>query len=307
MAEGMAAVTTVAQLSRQVVVGGWRLMRRWPVIPAVILVGIAMMAILATWIAPQGPYDQDLNARNAPPVWQAGTWYEEHPKVQRRYFLGADYVGRDLLSRIMYGARISLQVSGIAALAGMTIGSGLGLIAGYFGGLIDEFIMRLVDAWLSLPFILVAMVVAIVLGQSVAIMMGILALMAWSSFTRNVRAEVLSLKTRDYVSLAKISGASTPRILIAHILPGVVNTMVVILALRLGGLIMGEATLSFLGAGIPSPTPAWGLMVSEGKDYVDTAYWTSLFPGIFIFLLVMSWNFLGDWFRDYMDPRLRQL
>lgn len=307
MAEGMAAVTTVAQLSRQVIVGGWRLMRRWPVVPAVILVGISMMAILATWIAPQGPYDQDLSARNAPPAWQAGTWYEEHPKVQQRYFLGADHVGRDILSRIMHGARISLQVSGIAALAGMTIGSGLGLIAGYFGGLIDEFIMRLVDAWLSLPFILVAMVVAIVIGQSVAIMMGILALMAWSSFTRNVRAEVLSLKTRDYVSLAKISGASTPRILISHILPGVVNTMVVILALRLGGLIMGEATLSYLGAGIPSPIPSWGLMVSEGRDYVDTAYWTALFPGIFIFLLVMSWNFLGDWFRDYMDPRLRQL
>lgn len=307
MAEGMAAVTTVAQLSRQVIVGGWRLMRRWPVVPAVILVGISMMAILATWIAPQGPYDQDLSARNAPPAWQAGTWYEEHPKVQQRYLLGADHVGRDILSRIMHGARISLQVSGIAALAGMTIGSGLGLIAGYFGGLIDEFIMRLVDAWLSLPFILVAMVVAIVIGQSVAIMMGILALMAWSSFTRNVRAEVLSLKTRDYVSLAKISGASTPRILISHILPGVVNTMVVILALRLGGLIMGEATLSYLGAGIPSPIPSWGLMVSEGRDYVDTAYWTALFPGIFIFLLVMSWNFLGDWFRDYMDPRLRQL
>jgi peptide/nickel transport system permease protein len=301
------AVTTAAQRSREVIVSGWRLMRRWPVVPAAILVGISMMAILATWVAPQGPYDQDLRARNAPPTWQAGSWYEEHPQVQQRYFLGADYVGRDVLSRIMHGARISLMISGIAAIAGMTIGSGLGLIAGYFGGLIDEVITRLVDIWLALPFILVAMVVAMVVGQSVAIMMGILAMMAWSGFVRNVRAEALSLKTRDYVALAKVSGASTLRILVSHMLPGVLNTMVVILALRLGSLIMGEATLSFLGAGIPSPTPSWGLMVSEGRAYVRTAYWTALFPGIFIFLLVMSWNFLGDWLRDYMDPRLRQL
>jgi len=285
----------------------WLFTRRWPVVPAIVLLGLSMCAILASWLAPEGYNSQDLYARNAPPTWQSGTWYDDHPKVEGRYFLGADYVGRSVLSRIIHGARITLMVSAVAAVSGMTIGSTLGLAAGYFGGLIDEFAMRLVDVWLSLPFILIAMVVAIILGQSVEIMMGILALIAWSSFVRNVRAEVLSLKTRDYVALAKVAGAPTPRILIRHILPGVINTMVVILTLRLGGLIMGEATLSFLGAGIPSPIPSWGNMVAEGRDYIGTAYWTALFPGIFVVLLVVSFNFIGDWFRDRMDPRLRQL
>lgn len=282
-------------------------MRRWPVIPVIILGILGVCAAFAPWVAPQSPYEQDLYARNAPPIWASGTWYDDHPRVEGRYLLGADYVGRDVLSRIIHGARISLMISAVAAVTGMTVGSTLGLMAGYFGGLIDEFAMRLVDAWLSLPFILIALVIAIVIGTSVTIMMGILALIAWSSFVRNIRAEVLSLKNRDYVALAKVAGASTGRIIFFHILPGVVNTIVVITTLRLGGLIMGEATLSFLGAGIPSPTPAWGLMVAEGRDYVSTAYWTALFPGLFIFLLVMSFNFVGDWFRDRMDPKLRQL
>ena len=305
----MAEATLVTRrwVGIQAIARGWREMRRWPVVPATILVGLGTCAAFAPWIAPQSPYDQELYARNAPPVWQSGTWYDDHPRVEGRYFLGADYVGRDVLSRIIHGARISLMVSAVAAVTGMSIGSILGLLAGYFGGLIDEFAMRLVDAWLSLPFILIALVIAIVLGTSITIMMGILALIAWSSFVRNIRAEVLSLKGRDYVALAKIAGASTPRIIFRHILPGVINTIVVITTLRLGGLIMGEATLSFLGAGIPSPTPAWGLMVAEGRDYVSTAYWTALFPGVFIFLLVMSFNFIGDWFRDRFDPRLRQL
>jgi len=307
MAEATEITKTMTGRSIQGLLGAWRWTREWPIVPAVIIIGLSVCAIFATWIAPYGPYTQDLYARNAPPTWQAGDWYAENPRVEGRYFFGADYVGRDVYSRIMHGSRITLMVSGIAAFLGMTVGSVLGMVAGYFGGLLDELIMRLVDAWLALPFILIAMVIAIVIGQSVTIMMGILALIAWSSFVRNVRAEVLSLKTRDYVSLAKVAGASTPRILVSHILPGVLNTMVVILTLRLGGLIMGEATLSFLGAGIPSPTPSWGVMISEGRDYISTAYWTALFPGLFILLLVMSFNFIGDWFRDRMDPRLRQL
>ncbi|MDP3063562.1 MAG: ABC transporter permease [Chloroflexota bacterium] len=285
----------------------WREMRRWPVLPAIVLVGLATLAIFARQIAPYGPLDQNVYARNAPPSWASGAWYAEHPKVDGRYFLGADYVGRDVLSRIIYGARISLMISAIAAGAGMTIGSTVGMVAGYFGGWVDEIVMRLVDAWSCMPFILLALVVAIVLGTSVKTMMIILALVAWESFVRNVRAEVLSLKTRDYVALAKVAGASHSQIIVRHILPGVTNTIVIITTLRLGGLIMGEATLSFLGAGIPSPTPAWGLMVSEGRNYVDTAYWTAMFPGLFILMLVMSFNFIGDWLRDRMDPRLRQL
>ncbi|MDP3062619.1 MAG: ABC transporter permease [Chloroflexota bacterium] len=284
---------------------GWRFNVRWPLLPAAILVGLVLVAILAPWIAPYSPFQIDLAAKNAPPFWYT-SWYSENPDISRR-ILGADYVGRDLLSRIMHGARISLTVSAIAILAGMLVGSTLGLIAGYFGGLVDEVITRFVDIWLSLPFILIAMVAAIVFGATTKVVMGVLALLAWSVFVRNVRAEVLSLKTRDYVALARVAGASTSRIILRHILPGVINTIVVIATLRVGQLIIAEATLSYLGAGIPSPTPAWGLMVSEGRDYLSTAWWTSLFPGAAIFVLVMAMNFIGDWFRDRMDPRLRQL
>jgi peptide/nickel transport system permease protein len=153
----------------------------------------------------------------------------------------------------------------------------------------------------------VALVIVIVFGNSVGTMMGVLALVAWSPFVRNIRAEVLSLKTRDYVSLAKVAGASTPRLIIKHILPGVLNTIIVIATLRVGQLILTEATLSFLGAGIPKPTPAWGLMVAEGREYLRSAWWISFFPGVAIFLVVMSLNFLGDWMRDRFDPTLRQI
>jgi peptide/nickel transport system permease protein len=168
--------------------------------------------------------------------------------------------------------------------------------------------MRLEDVWLSLPFLLIALVAAVVIGKSFGVVMGLLALLAWSAFVRNVRAEVLSLKTRDYVALARVAGAPTTRIIIRHILPGVVNTIIVIATLRVGQLILAEASLSFLGAGIPAPTPAWGLMVAEGRDYLGTGqWWISFFPGMAIFLVVMSLNFLGDWMRDRLDPRLRQL
>ena len=308
MAEATTTTTVIQGKSLiERALGFWRELRRWPILPAVILIGLSVIAAFATWLAPSGPYDQDLYARNAPPTWASGTWYDDHPKVPGRYFFGADYVGRDVLSRIMHGARVSMMISGIAILVGMTIGATIGLVAGFYGGWIDEVAMRLVDVWLSMPFILVAMVVTLVLGSKLTVIMGVLALMAWAVFVRNTRAEVLSLKTRDYVSLARVAGASNGRIIIKHIIPGVINTIVVLATLRVGQLIMAEATLSFLGAGIPSPIPAWGLMVSEGRDYIASAYWTALFPGIFIFLLVMSLNFIGDWFRDKIDPRLTQL
>jgi peptide/nickel transport system permease protein len=189
----------------------------------------------------------------------------------------------------------------------MIMGSTMGLVAGYFGGLVEEVIMRLVDVWLSIPFILVAMVVVIVLGQSFPILVGLLAMLAWVPFVRNVRAEVLSLKTRDYVALARVAGASTIRIIIRHILPGVVNTIMVIATLRVGQLIMTESILSFLGAGIPPPTPSWGVNVNDGRHYINDAWWISFFPGVAILLVVMAFNFLGDWMRDRFDPRLRQL
>ena len=278
---------------------GWQFLRRWPVLPVFVLTILVFSAIFAPLIAPHDPRVQSLGDRNGPPFWAEGG--------STKYLLGNDHVGRDVLTRIIFGARISLMVVGVALGSGLLAGSVLGLLAGWYGGCVDEIIARIVDIWLALPFLLVALVVVIVLGQSLAVLMGVLALTAWSLFVRNVRAEVLSLRERDYVALARVAGASTPRILVVHIFPGVVNTIVVIATLAVGGIILTEATLSFLGAGIPAPTPAWGLMVADGRDYLRTAWWVSFFPGLAIFFTVMSLNFLGDWLRDRLDPRLRQI
>ncbi|MCH8060909.1 MAG: ABC transporter permease [Chloroflexi bacterium] len=274
--------------------------RRWPVLPIIVLVVLVVTGLFAPLIAPNDPLDQDLTLRNNPPFWDA-----EEGTTSR--LLGADHVGRDVLSRVIYGARISLMVVSVSLSTGLLIGTTLGLIAGYAGGIVDEIIMRLVDVWLALPFILIALVAVVVLGASLGLVIALLALFTWASFVRFVRAEVLSLKERDYVALAKVSGASTTRIILRHILPGVMNTIIVITTLRVGQLILTEATLSFIGAGIPAPTPAWGVIVAEGRSYVTIAWWSSLLPGLAIFMVVMSLNFLGDWMRDRLDPRLRQL
>ena len=278
----------------------WEIFRRWPVLPLIVLALLVVTGLFAPWIAPNDPLAQDLTLRNNPPFWDA-----EEGTTSR--LLGADHVGRDVLSRVIYGARISLMVVSVSLSTGLFIGTTLGLIAGYAGGLLDEIIMRLVDVWLALPFILIALVAVVVLGASLGLVIALLALFTWASFVRYVRAEVLSLKERDYVALAKVSGASTTRIILRHILPGVMNTIIVITTLRVGQLILTEATLSFIGAGIPSPTPAWGVIVAEGRSYVTVAWWSSLLPGLAIFMVVMSLNFLGDWMRDRLDPRLRQI
>ena len=239
-----------------------------------------------------------VRSRNTPPVWmEGGTW---------NYPLGADTVGRGILSRLFHGARISLLVMAVALVTGTIVGTALGLIAGYIGGLLDEFIMRLVDIFFGIPFVLLAMVVGVVLGANLTPMVVMLALVTWSAFVRNIRAEVLSIRERDYVSLARVAGASTLRILLKHVLPGVINTVVVIATLRSGQLILTEAFLSFVGAGIPPPTPTWGGMIADGRNYLRDAWWISFFPWLFIFLIVLALNFIGDWLRDKLDPRLRQ-
>ena len=278
----------------------WEIFRRWPILPLIVLAMLIITGLFAPWIAPNDPLAQDLTLRNNPPFWDA-----EEGTTSR--LLGADHVGRDVLSRVIHGARISLMVVSVSLSTGLFIGTTLGLIAGYAGGLLDEIIMRLVDVWLALPFILIALVAVVVFGASLGLVIVLLALFTWPSFVRYVRAEVLSLKERDYVALAKVSGASTTRIILRHILPGVMNTIIVITTLRVGQLILTEATLSFIGAGIPSPTPAWGVIVAEGRSYVTIAWWSSLLPGLAIFMVVMSLNFLGDWMRDRLDPRLRQI
>ena len=293
--------------ARNVVGKAWYALRRWPILPLIVLAILVITGVFAPQIAPQDPYKQHLALRNAPPFWYTEYWAEQDEFQASQRLLGADHVGRDVLSRIIHGARVSLQVLAVSLTTGVLIGTSLGLVAGYVGGLPDELIMRAVDVWLSLPFVLIALVAVIVLGASLWLVMGLLAMFTWASFVRYVRAEVLSLKERDYVALAKVAGASTSRVILRHVLPGVLNTVIVITTLRVGQLILTEATLSFIGAGIPSPTPAWGLIVSEGRSYVTTAWWSTFFPGLAIFLVVMSLNFLGDWMRDRFDPRLRQL
>ena len=277
--------------------------RRWPILPGIVLAAMVISAIFAPWIAPQEPNIQALRDRNAPPIWLE----DGERELTQSYLLGADQVGRDVLSRIIYGARISLAVAGVALVSGLVVGVTLGLVAAWYGGFIDEIIARAVDIWHALPFLLVAIVVVTLFGGSLTVLMGVLAMVSWAGFVRNVRADVLTLREREYVLMARVCGASPARVIVRHILPGVIPTIMVIATLAVGGLILTEATLSFLGAGIPAPTPSWGLMVSEGREYLTTAWWSSFFPGLAIFLVVMSLNFMGDWIRDYTDPRLRQL
>ena len=278
--------------------GAIRFMREWPVIPAAILVIFAVFAIFAPLLSPHDPTHGQLNERATPPAWLEGG--------STRFLLGADALGRDVFSRIVYGTRVSLAVAGIVLVGGAIGGTALGMISGWFGGQVDEFLMRVVDFMMATPFILVALVLVIVFGPSVELIIILLIVFSWDSFSRQIRGETLQLKTRDYIAAAQISGASTYRILFKHLLPGVVNTVLVIMSLRVGNLIITESILSYLGVGIPPPTPAWGLMVAEGRDYLNTAWWISLFPGLAILLTVLAFNFLGDWMRDRFDPRLRQ-
>ena len=273
--------------------------RKWPVFSSLILALFGFMAIFAPLISPHDAGVSILSERNLPPFW--------YPEGTLTYPLGKDPIGRDVLSRLIMGARTSLMVVAVSIVFGTVLGTGLGLVAGYFGGIVDEVLMRLVDIWYGIPFVMVALIVAIVLGPGLSTMMGLLAAASFAGFVRQIRAEVLSIKERDYVALAVVAGASTPRILIVHVLPGVINTVVVIATLSTGGLILAEAFLSFLGAGIPPPTPTWGGMVADGREYLRTAWWITVAPGIAILLIVLALNFLGDWLRDRLDPRLRQV
>ncbi|MFW6194950.1 MAG: ABC transporter permease [Chloroflexota bacterium] len=273
-------------------------MRRYPVIPVGIIILLVFMAIFAPLIAPQDPLRSDLEKVKAPPFWaEEGDW---------SYPLGGDFIGRDVLSRVIHGSRISLLVAGIVLATGGVAGTALGIMAGYAGGFWDELIMRLVDFTFAIPFLLIALVAAVVFGSSLTLVLILLSLFSWPPFARQTRGLTLQLKETDYVASAKIAGASVARIAYRHILPGVINIVVVVATIRVGQLILVESVLSFLGVGIPAPQPAWGSMVSEGREFLTTAWWIAIMPGFAIFLTVFAFNFLGDWLRDYFDPRLRQ-
>ena len=303
-------------------------LRRWPIFPIFIIATLVFSAVFAPFVAPHDPIKQDLRAKTDAPFWyqECGTKTspinnQEVPEVpwldkckqtgENFYILGADPLGRGLLTRIIYGARVSLVLAAVAIFVGTVVGTVLGLSAGYFGGILDELIMRLTDIATAIPYLLLALIIVTVLGQKVLIngdvIVLVLALASWPGIVRLVRGQTLQLKSLDYVSLAQIAGASTLRIMYRHILPGVANTVVVATTLQVGSIILAESILSFLGAGVPPPTPTWGSMVSDGRDYLSSAWWVAFFPGMAIFLTVLAFNFIGDWLRDRWDPRLRQL
>ncbi|TAK85399.1 MAG: ABC transporter permease [Betaproteobacteria bacterium] len=272
---------------------------RLPVIPVAILVLLLIDVIFAGVIAPHSPYATDLSKRLIPPAWLPGG--------DVSYLLGTDLVGRDLLSRLMTGARASLGVALATIFVGGTVGIVLGMVAGYAGGRTDSVIMRLVDGSLSIPVILLALVLVSVREPSAWNVILVLSLVIWARFARLVRGEVLSLRERAFVALAQVAGSSSARIIARHIFPNILNTVIVVGTLQVGWVVLLEASLSFLGVGVPPPIPAWGSMVADGRAHMLSAWWLSLFPGIAILLLVLSLNFLGDWIRDRLDPRLRQV
>lgn len=277
---------------------------------AIILLVLVIPAIFANVIAPHSPTVGSLSNRLQPPIGsgaevidgivfsEGGTW--AHP-------LGTDKQGRDILSRIIYGARVSLTVASISIIIAGIIGTTLGLIAGYFGGNIDHLIMRLVDIALSIPGILLALVLAVALGPSFQTVIIVIVVVFWSRYARLVRGETLAIKSQDFINRARVAGASNFRIITRHVFPNVVNTIIVLATLEVGQVILLEASLSFLGAGLPKPTPAWGLMVADGRELIVGSWWVAFFPGIAILLAVLSMNLMGDWLRDKLDPKLRNV
>ncbi len=301
---------TVGRAARQ----SWNFTREAPTIPAVILLTLVFVAIFAPWIAPHDklapvtPSDGQCMARygiancpyidDVPPFWDSEGSF--------RTPLGTDYLGRDILSRLMHGARISILVSLVGTVVAGTIGTILGVIAGYMGRWWDQVIMRITDAWLTIPTLVFAILLSAVTEPSVKNVIIILAAVFWSRYARLVRGEVLTLRERDFIKLAEVTGVSSFHIIFRHLIPNVMNTVVVFFTLIVGVAIIIEASLSFLNVGVPPPEPAWGLMISQERNsLLEGKWWLGVFPGACIALLVLSANMFGDWLRVRLDPQLR--
>lgn len=259
---------------------------------------IVLSAVLGPMVVPYGPADQDFTKVLKPPFWQRGGEMS-HP-------LGTDMMGRDLVSRIVYGARVSLLVGFFSVILSCLIGTWLGLVSGYIGGKTDSLIMRLTDIQLSMPYILIAIAIIGALGPSLKNIIIVLAITNWVSYARVVRGEVLSIKENEFVHLAIVGGCSTIRILIHHILPNTVNSVIVLATLDLGKMIIFESAFSFLGLGVQPPTTSWGSMLADGRVYLTYAWWLATFPGLAILFTVLGTNLLGDWLRDALDPKRRR-
>ena len=276
----------------------WRDVWRLPLLPLLVIALFVIVSVFGEWLTPVPANEQNLRLRFLPPAWLEGG--------NVRFLLGTDNLGRDVLSRILVGAQASFTVAMAALAFGSVMGSLIGLASGYFGGRLDAFIMRTADGMMAFPLVLAALLLVAVIGPGVHTVVIAASLILWARFARLIRSEVLSMRERDFVKLARIAGAPASRIMLVHILPNVLNSVVVLLTLQLGFVIIVEATLSFLGAGVPPPTPTWGQMVASGRTYIETAWWISMFPGLAIAAVVLSFNLIGDWLRDHLDPKLRQ-
>lgn len=254
---------------------------------------LAVIALFAPFIAPHDPYMQDLTMRMKPPVFMGGT--TEH-------LLGTDHLGRDYLSRLLYGARVSLMIGFIAAVISGVIGTALGVAAGYFGGRVDAVVTFLINVRLAMPVVLVALAVVAILGGSLQVVIGVLGLLLWDRFAVVMRSSTQQIRRREYVAAAQAIGASTPRVILSEIMPNIVNNLIVIVTLEMAHAILLEATLSFLGLGVQPPTPSWGLMVAEGKNMMLFEPWLVLIPGAVLFVLVLAINLMGDGLRDVTAP-----
>jgi len=289
MARAVLAGDTEARVPRR---------RHWPLRAAGLFVGLlVVVAVAAPYLAPHDPERGSLRARLTAPTLSASDG--------RAYVLGTDQLGRDVLSRMMFGTRVSLTIGFAAVLVGGAVGGALGLVAGFRGGLLDEAVMTVADAQLAFPFVLLAIGIIAVLGPSFPNLIIVVGLSGWVTYARVLRSQVLALRQRDFVQAILGLGGSVPRILLRHILPNVASTFMVLATLELARAIVLEATLSFLGLGIQPPTPSWGGMIHEGREFLDSAWWISVFPGILLMLTSLVVSRAGDWLRDVLDPTLR--
>ena len=277
------------------------LARQLPVLPLAILVPFVLIALCADWIAPYDPTEPIPGAKIfEPPFWMQGG--------STHALLGTDFQARDLLSRLIFGARVSLIVGVTGTIVAGSIGTALGILSGYLGGWVDQVIMRVTDAWLALPALVFAIFLATMVGPSMWNIVLILGLVYWTRYARVIRGEVLSLREREFVKLSEIAGGSRARVIFRHILPNVLNSTMVLASLTIGVVIIAEASLSFLGVGVPPPEPAWGSMLADGRSMLMVGdWWLTVFPGLGILLVVLATQLLGDWLRVRLDPQLRNM
>jgi len=273
-------------------------MRRFPVAGGGILVIFILAALFSPWLATHDPVKQDLANTLMPPAWQQGG--------DASHLLGTDNLGRDIFSRLVHGARVSLLVGILAVSLSLVVGTWLGLLAGFFGGRIESIIMRLTDMQLAMPFILMAIAIVGALGPSTRNIVIVLAVCNWATYARLIRGEVLSVRQNEFVELAVVNGAGTGRILFLHILPNVVNTLIVMATLDMGRMIIFEGAMSFLGLGVQPPQPSWGNMLADGRAYLSVAWHLATFPGLAIMLVVLGSNLFGDWLRGFLDPQRKK-